>query len=63
MGREMGLEAELKENLTLEEINSSVSRGIPIIEDCQAWKSPAEGNLTCANDWGRRPLDYYHWQG
>ena len=47
----MGLEAELKENLTLEAINASVSRGIPVIVDCQAWKSPAAGNLTWADDW------------
>jgi predicted double-glycine peptidase len=56
VAREMGLEAEMKENLTLEEINASVNGGIPMIVDCQAWKSPAAGNLTWENDW-----DDGHW--
>ncbi|HSD58196.1 MAG TPA: C39 family peptidase [Methanotrichaceae archaeon] len=48
---ELGLEAEYRENSTLEEIETSVSQGVPVIVDCQAWRSPASGNVSWADDW------------
>jgi predicted double-glycine peptidase len=51
VARELGLEAEYRENLTLEEIETSVVRGVPVIVDCQAWRSPASGNEPWADDW------------
>ncbi len=52
VAREVGLDADMKENLTLEEVNSSVNAGIPVIVDCQSWRSPASGNLSWADDYG-----------
>lgn len=52
VAREMGLDAQMRENLTLEEVNASVNAGIPVIVDCQSWRSPASGNLTWADDYG-----------
>ncbi|MFB3765976.1 MAG: C39 family peptidase [Methanotrichaceae archaeon] len=46
VAREMGLQAEMKENLTLDDINFSVNVGIPVMVDCQSRRSPAAGNLT-----------------
>jgi predicted double-glycine peptidase len=51
VARELGLEAEYRENLTLEEIEASVVQGVPVIVDCQAWRSPAPGNASWAEDW------------
>lgn len=47
----MGLEAEYGENLTLEEVEAAVLQGVPVIVDCQAWRSPATGNVSWAEDW------------
>ncbi len=51
VAREMGLNAEYRENLTLEEIEASVHQGVPVIVDCQAWRSPASGNVSWSDDW------------
>jgi predicted double-glycine peptidase len=47
----MGLEAEYRENLTLDEVEAAVRQGVPVIVDCQAWRSPASGNVSWADDW------------
>lgn len=51
VAREMGLNAEYRENLTQGEIEASVHRGVPVIVDCQAWRSPASGNVSWSDDW------------
>lgn len=51
VAQELGFEAEYKENLTLDEIELSVVQGVPVIVDCQAWRSPASGNASWAEDW------------
>jgi len=54
--RELGLEANYKENLTLEEIEASLKDGVPVIIDCQAWRSVSEYNESWADEW-----DNGHW--
>lgn len=41
VARELGLQSEFEENVTLDEINASLEEGVPVIIDCQAWRSPA----------------------
>lgn len=45
--RQMGFSAEIKENMTLQDLQKSISRGIPVIIDCQAWS----GNNTTNQNW------------
>ncbi len=51
VAKAMGLDAEYGENLTIEEVEAAVGQGIPVIVDCQAWRSPASGNMSYAEDW------------
>jgi predicted double-glycine peptidase len=51
VAQELGFEAEYRENLTLDEVEASVIQGVPVIVDCQAWRSPASGNASWSEDW------------
>jgi uncharacterized protein len=48
VAREKGLEAEIKENLTLGDLEASIKAGVPVIVPVQAWK---EGGTPWAEDW------------
>jgi predicted double-glycine peptidase len=51
VARQMGLEAEYGENLTLADIEDSLQEGKPVMIDCQAWKSVSEFNDSWAVVW------------
>jgi uncharacterized protein len=38
VAHELGFEAEVKENLTIEDLKKSVDNKVPVIIDCQAWR-------------------------
>ncbi|MCX6670115.1 MAG: C39 family peptidase [Methanothrix sp.] len=48
VARDMGFEAEFKENLTLEDLEASIKAGVPVIVAGQAWRD--EGT-SWADDW------------
>lgn len=50
--QELGLKPEYGENLTLADIEASVRKGVPVIVDCQAWRSVSEQNESWADIWG-----------
>jgi predicted double-glycine peptidase len=45
--RELGFNAEIKENMTLQDLQQNINQGAPIIIDCQAWKD----NNTTSQNW------------
>ena len=47
----MGLEAEYEENLTLADLEDYVQEGIPVMVDCQAWRSVSQYNESWADTW------------
>jgi predicted double-glycine peptidase len=49
--RELGFEAEVKENLTIEDLEKSTKKGNPVIVLGQAWISRDEANKAVAEDW------------
>jgi predicted double-glycine peptidase len=49
--RELGFEAEIKENLTIEDLEKSTRKGIPVIALGQAWLSRDVANKALAEDW------------
>ncbi|HWQ20504.1 MAG TPA: C39 family peptidase [Methanotrichaceae archaeon] len=51
VAQNMGLEADLRENLTLEDLNRSIKEGVPPIIDCQSWRGLAYSNTSWAEDW------------
>jgi len=51
VARQMGLEAELKDNITLADLERSIDMGIPVIVNCQSWRGSAYSNASWANDW------------
>ncbi len=51
VARQMGLEAELNDNLTLDDLEKSIDEGVPVIVDCQSWRSSAYSNRSWADDW------------
>jgi predicted double-glycine peptidase len=50
VARQMGLEAELKDNITLADLEQSIDMGIPVIVNCQSWRGSAYSNASWAND-------------
>jgi len=51
VARRMGLKARFKDNVTLEDLERSIHEGIPVIVDCQSWRSSRQSNKSWANDW------------
>jgi uncharacterized protein len=47
----LGLQAEYKENMTMADLESYVAQGIPVIVDCQAWRSVSQYNESWADTW------------
>jgi uncharacterized protein len=47
----LGLKAEYKENMTMADLESDVVEGIPVIVDCQAWRSVSQYNESWADTW------------
>jgi uncharacterized protein len=47
----LGLQAEYKENMTLIGLENYVAQGIPVIVDCQAWRSVSQYNESWADTW------------
>lgn len=47
----LGLEAYYGENMTLSDLESYVNQGIPVIVDCQAWRSVSQYNESWADTW------------
>jgi predicted double-glycine peptidase/uncharacterized membrane protein len=51
VARELGFVAELKENLSIEDLEKSTNKGIPVIALGQAWRSRADANKALEEDW------------
>jgi len=49
--RSLGFEAEVKENLTVDDVEASTRKGVPVIILGQAWKSRKDSDTADANDW------------
>jgi uncharacterized protein len=47
----LGLQAEYKENMTLADLEKNVAQGVPVIVDCQAWRSVSQYSESWANTW------------
>jgi hypothetical protein len=47
----LGLQPEYKENMTMADLEDHVSAGIPVIVDCQAWRSVSQYNESWADTW------------
>jgi len=47
----MGLKAEFKDNISQEELERSIHEGIPVIVNCQAWRSSRSSNKSWADEW------------
>jgi len=47
----LGLQAEYNENMTLVALENYVAQGIPVIVDCQAWRSVSQYNESLADTW------------
>jgi predicted double-glycine peptidase len=54
--RNLGFNAEIKQNLTLEDLQQYINQGIPVIIDGQAWKS----NNTTALNWTDNTADGHY---
>lgn len=51
VARALGLEADYKENMTLADLEGYVAQGIPVIVDCQAWRSVSQYNESWGDTW------------
>lgn len=51
VARALGLEADYKENMTLDDLEGYVAKGIPVIVDCQAWRSVSQYNESWEDTW------------
>ncbi|MDD1647049.1 MAG: cysteine peptidase family C39 domain-containing protein [Methanomicrobiales archaeon] len=49
--RSLGFEAEVKENLTVDDVEKSTATGVPVIVLGQAWRSQKDSGLYAADDW------------
>ena len=47
----LGLQAEYEENMTMADLEDYVAEGIPVIVDCQAWRSVSQYNESWADTW------------
>ena len=56
VAREQGLQAELKADLTLEEVERATAQGHPVIVLGQVWRRPNGGETPVADEW-----DCGHW--
>jgi uncharacterized protein len=51
VARELGFEAELRENLTVDEVEQATSAGHPVIVLGQAWRSRGQSDAAAADEW------------
>ncbi len=51
VARDLGFEAEVKENLTINDIEESTKKGNPVIVLGQAWRSREESDKAVTDDW------------
>ena len=51
VAKALGLQAEYKENMSMANLENYVAEGIPVIVDCQAWRSVSQYNESWANTW------------
>ena len=51
VAKAFGLQAEYKENMSMADLENYVAEGIPVIVDCQAWRSVSQYNESWANTW------------
>jgi len=51
VARQMGFVAEIRDNLTLEDLEKSIREKVPVIVDCQSWRGSAYSNQSWADDW------------
>jgi predicted double-glycine peptidase len=51
VARSLGFEAEVKENITVDDIEASTKKGIPVIVLGQAWRSQKDSAKYMADDW------------
>lgn len=51
VAEELGFNATVKENLTLEDLEASLKEGVPVIVDGQAWRSISQSNESWSSDW------------
>lgn len=47
----LGLQAEYKENMSMADLENYVAEGIPVIVDCQAWRSVSQYNESWGDTW------------
>ena len=47
----LGLKAEYKENMSMADLENYVAEGIPVVVDCQAWRSVSQYNESWADTW------------
>ena len=52
IARSQGFEAELKDNLTIEEVGRTTARGEPVIVLGQMWRSKKPGEASMTEEWG-----------
>ena len=52
----LGFEAEVKENLSLDEVEQATAKGNPVIVLSQAWRSRKESDIAATRRLGKRPL-------
>ena len=51
VARAHGLQAQLRTNLTLEDLVQSIANRTPVIIACQAWSDKSPANVSWENDW------------
>ncbi len=51
VARELGFTAEVKENLTLGDLQAAVEKGMPVIVCGQAWRSREDSDTSAQEDW------------
>ena len=51
VARALGLQAEYKENMSMNDLENYVAEGIPVIVDCQAWRSVSQYNESWTDTW------------
>jgi len=51
VAREFGFSAEVKENLTLEDLHAALKKGLPVIVCGQAWRSREDSDKSVQQDW------------
>ena len=51
VAKALGLKAEYKENMSMTDLENYVAEGIPVVVDCQAWRSVSQYNESWADTW------------